>query len=308
MSAVAPPLPDNLGDRLDDATAEELRNMETVMDQSEALVDELPGCECVLERRWILWHGFMTQHAHLDAWLRLAEQVVASQCVPVIYTSAREDLSRFERLRCEAASQLVQLDGLTQRNRTLTRLFHGAMRARLLRMVRECGERWDSVNAKLESVAARLKLFVSEWEEFEAEREELDLWLTDLDTRLTEVNHLTGNTCDKLRLLQSFQQGVCMNLGRVNELLRRGETLIQRSKVADMHHVESDLVELLRRCSHVHNNIAQTHTRLLSMRLVFEDDWILSHATDSGCPSESLLEDEGALDKLHLPTSSVLHE
>lgn len=44
--------------------------------------------------------------------------------------------------------------------------------------------------------------FVSDWEGFEAEREELALWLADLDVRLTEVDHLTGNTCEKLRRLQ----------------------------------------------------------------------------------------------------------
>lgn len=46
------------------------------------------------------------------------------------------------------------------------------------------------------------QLVVSEWEEFEAEREELALWLADLDVRLTDVDHLTGNTCEKLRHLQ----------------------------------------------------------------------------------------------------------
>lgn len=45
---------------------------------------------------------------------------------------------------------------------------------------------------------------------------------------------------------------------------------------------------------------------LLLFLQVFEDNWILSQATDSGCPSESLLEDEGALDKSHLdPGRSV---
>lgn len=141
-----------------------------------------------------------------------------------------------QRLRCEAGSRLVQLDSLTRRNRTLTRLFQGAMKARLLASARECGQRWDDVNTKLESITGRLKvrnphknyffnnhfyfiaekkknsvdcisiffsqLFVSEWEEFEAEREELALWLADLDVRLTEVDHLTGNTCEKLRRLQ----------------------------------------------------------------------------------------------------------
>ncbi|XP_047191456.1 nesprin-2 isoform X2 [Scophthalmus maximus] len=258
------------------------------------------GASGWLERKWILWHEFMKEHAHLDAWLRLAEQAVSNpNPAHVTYTAAKEELSTFERLRCEAGSRLVQLDSLTCRNRTLTWLFLGAMRARLLAAARECGRRWDDVSVRLEYVTERLKLFVSEWEEFEAEREELALWLADLDVRLTEVDHLNGNTCEKLRRLQSFQQCVCENSCRVNALLQRGEALVQRSEATDAQRVERRLLELLRHCSHVYNNIARTHTRLLSMRLVFEDDWILSPATDSGCPSESLLEDEGALDKPH---------
>ncbi|XP_074536499.1 uncharacterized protein LOC141798445 [Halichoeres trimaculatus] len=260
-----------------------------------------------LEQRWVLWHQFMKEHAHLDTWLRLAEQAVSSpSSAHITYITAKEELRKFERLRSEAGSLLARLDDLTRRNRTLTRLFHGAMQARLLASARSCGQRWDEVNAKLESLIGRRKLFVSEWEGFEAEREELALWLADLDVRLTEVDHLTGNTCEKLRRLQSFQQCVCANSARVNALLQRGEALIQRSEPSDAQHVENRLLELLRGCSLAYNNIGRTHTRLLSMRLVFEDDWILSQATDSGCPSESVLEEEGALDKtsLDLPASS----
>ncbi|XP_062271217.1 LOW QUALITY PROTEIN: uncharacterized protein si:ch211-137a8.2, partial [Scomber scombrus] len=201
------------------------------------------------------------------------------------------------RLRCEAGSRLVQLDSLTQRNRTLTRLFQGAMQARVLASARKCGARWDEVNAKLETITAQLK----SGRGLRRSREDLAVWLADLDVRLTEVEHLTGSTCEKLRRLQTRT--------RVNALLQRGEELIQRSEPTDVQHVESRLLELLRCCSHVYNNIARTHTRLLSMRLVFEDDWILSQATDSGCPSETLLEEEGALDKPTPPSpSSPSHE
>ncbi|XP_075328890.1 uncharacterized protein LOC142387977 [Odontesthes bonariensis] len=259
-----------------------------------------------LEQRWVLWHEFMKEHDHLDAWLRLAEQAVGSpNSAHVDYSAAKEELRRFERLRRDAGSHLVQLDSLTQKNRTLTRLFQGAMQARLLASARECGRRWDDVNAKLESITGRLQLFVSEWEEFDAQWEELALWLADMDDRLMEVEHQTGSTCEKLRRLQSFQQCVCENVSRVNALLRRGEALIQRSEPADAERVENRLLELLRRCSHVYNNIAQTHTRLLSMRLVFEDDWILSQPTDSGCPSETLPEEEGALKQTYSDFPSV---
>ncbi|XP_054868161.1 nesprin-2 isoform X2 [Amphiprion ocellaris] len=259
-----------------------------------------------LDRKWLLWHNFMKEHAHLDAWLRLAEQAVASPSpAHFTYSTAKEELRRFERLQREAGSQLVQLDSLTRRNRTLTRMFDGVMRTRLLSSAGECGRRWDNVNQKLESITAGLKLFVSEWEEFEAQGAELALWLADMDVRLSEVDHLTGSTCEKLRQLQSFQQCVCVNSARINALLSRGEDLIQQSAAAGQQ-VELRLLELLRRCSNVYNNIARMHTRLLSMRLVFEDDWILSQVTDSGCPSENPPEEEEVVEKhlLDLPATS----
>ncbi|KAM8854550.1 nesprin-2 [Synchiropus picturatus] len=249
-----------------------------------------------LEQRWVLWQDFMKEHAHLDSWLQAAQQALSSSNTGhVTFAAACEDLSRFEKLRCEAGSRLPQLEGLTRKNRTLTRLFQGSMQARLLALARNCSLRWDDVNVRLEGVTRRLKLFLSEWEEFEAERAELAQWLTDLNVRLTDVDLLTGSTCEKLQCLQSFQHCVCVNSERVNALLQRGESLMQRSETSDAQRVESRLLELLRSCSDVYSNIARTHTRLLSMRLVFEDDWILPRASDSGCPSESLLEDDGAL-------------
>lgn len=44
---------------------------------------------------------------------------------------------------------------------------------------------------------------------------------------------------------------------------------------------------------------------LLLLLQVFEDDCFLSQATDSGCPSETLLEEEGALDKPNLDLPAV---
>lgn len=43
----------------------------------------------------------------------------------------------------------------------------------------------------------------------------------------------------------------------------------------------------------------------LNIPQVFEDDHFLSRAPDSGCPSESLFEEEGALDKSHLGVPAV---
>ncbi|XP_061538540.1 nesprin-2 isoform X3 [Phycodurus eques] len=193
-----------------------------------------PGCER-LERRWLLWHGFMKEHGHLDAWLRLAEHAVASRnWSRVTYAGAKDGVRRLERLRCEAAAHLVHLDTLAQRNRSLTLLFRGAMRTRLLDAARDCGHRWDRLDVELESISGRLKGLVCEWEEFEEETEELAVWLAEMEVQLVEVQHVTGNEYDKLRQLQ-----------------------------------------------------------------VFEDDFLLTPPPDSGCPSETLFEEEGALDKVH---------
>ncbi|KAL3975181.1 pappalysin-2 [Sarotherodon galilaeus] len=107
-----------------------------------------------------------------------------------------------ERWRREAGPRLIQLESLTRRSRTLTRVFQGTLQTWLLALARECGRGWDDVNAKLESITGRLQLLVSEWEGFEAQREELVVWLADMDARLSEVDQLTGNTCEKLKQLQ----------------------------------------------------------------------------------------------------------
>ncbi|KAL3989218.1 hypothetical protein ACER0C_013536 [Sarotherodon galilaeus] len=107
-----------------------------------------------------------------------------------------------ERQRREAGPRLFQLERLTRRSQTLTLLFQGTLQTWLLATARECGRRWDDVNAKQESIIGRLQLLVSEWEGFEAQREELVVWLADMDVHLSEVDQLTGNTCEKLKQLQ----------------------------------------------------------------------------------------------------------
>ncbi|XP_063344349.1 nesprin-2-like [Pelmatolapia mariae] len=107
-----------------------------------------------------------------------------------------------ERRRREAGPRLIQLESLIRRRRTLTLLFQGTLQTRLLATARECGRRWDDVNAKQESITGRLQLLVSEWEGFEAQREDLVVWLTDIDVHLSAVDQLTGNTCEKLKQLQ----------------------------------------------------------------------------------------------------------
>ncbi|XP_051962594.1 uncharacterized protein si:ch211-137a8.2 [Xyrauchen texanus] len=253
---------------------------------------------CVkLEKRWMLWYQFMKEHSCLDDWLQLAEKKAASpNSSHVLYVMAKEELQKYESLRAEARIRLSQVDSLTQMSRTLVGLFRGAMGARLVEMTKDCGQRWDQLSNTVDTVCRRLKHFVCQRENFERQREEIAVWLADMDLRLTEVEHFSGkDTCSKMHQLQGFQEAVGESADRLNDLLQCGEELIQRSEPADAQAIESQLQDLLLQCNGVFQGLGHLHTRLLSMRLVFEEDWALG-APDSGCPSESVLDDEYFVD------------
>ncbi|XP_072547995.1 uncharacterized protein [Salminus brasiliensis] len=290
-------------DRLaQDDMKEDSREWMSLADLSQDDASCLEGC-VQLERRWVLWHEFMKEYSCLDDWLQLAEKLAASpNSSHVLYITAKEELQKFETLRTEARMRLIQLDDLSQRNHILLGLFTGAMRMRMAEMTKECGQRWDRLSTTVDSVCRRLKHFVLQREDFERQREEMAVWLADMDLRLTEVEHFSErNTCAKMRQLQGFQQAVAECAGRLNALLEQGEKLIQRSEPADAQAIEGQLQELLLYCARVFQGLGRLHTRLLSMRLVFEEDWPL--CPDSGCPSETMLEEEATGD----PTPPALN-
>ncbi|KAL2096537.1 hypothetical protein ACEWY4_008685 [Coilia grayii] len=231
----------------------------------------------------------MTDRCHLEDWLQRAEHLAASpNTAPVLHAVAREELNKFEALQAECGARVAQLDSLTLRSRSLLRLFDGAMRARLVAMTKECSQRWERLREALECICRRLRHCVSQREAFDTQREEMAVWLADMDLRLTELEHFsTNNTVTKMHQLQSFQEAVAENASRLGRLLEAGEALIQRSEPTDAQAIEGQLQELLHYCARVFEGVGRLHTRLLSMRLVFEDDWALLPHMDSGCPSET---------------------
>lgn len=59
----------------------------------------LPVCVYVfrLDRKWLLWHDFMKEHAHLEMWLHLTEQAITcASPAHITYISAKETLRRIE--------------------------------------------------------------------------------------------------------------------------------------------------------------------------------------------------------------------
>ncbi|XP_050986237.1 nesprin-2 [Labeo rohita] len=300
FSTRSSPLHDDLNEFSNDCSS--------IGDSSQDASFSLESC-VKLERRWMLWYEFKKELSSLDDWLRSAEKIAASpNSSHVLYVTAKEELQKYENLRAEARIRLIQLDGLTQRSRTLVGLFRGAMGARLVEMTKDSGQRWDQLSNTLETVCRRLKHFVCQREDFERQREEMAVWLADMDLRLTEVEHFSGkDTCSKMHQLQGFQEAVGESASRLNDLLQHGEELIQRSEPADAQAIENQLQELLLHCTHVFQGLGRLHTRLLSMRLVFEEDWALC-TPDSGCPSESMLEDDCFIDRSMAPQSQACQD
>lgn len=57
-----------------------------------------------MDRKWVLWHEFMQEHSHLDAWLRLAEQAINTlQPAHLTYSASKEELRRFQVLQWDKA-------------------------------------------------------------------------------------------------------------------------------------------------------------------------------------------------------------
>ncbi|KAJ8369158.1 hypothetical protein SKAU_G00091860 [Synaphobranchus kaupii] len=252
-----------------------------------------------LEEKWTLWHKFMTAHSNFDDWLQLAEKsAVFPSSSHVRYVTAKQELKKFEALRSETRARLAQLDSLTQQQRVLTRRFGGPVGRRVVAMARDCCQRWDLVSKAVDGICRRLKHVVSQREGFENQREEMAIWLADMDLRLTEVEHFSGkDNHEKMRQLQNFQDAVGENTVRLNGLLEWGDALIQQSEPGDAQDIEAGLQGLLLYCACVFEGVDKLHTRLLSMRLVFEEDWLLAPPPDSGCPSEIPPEDEDVMER-----------
>ncbi|XP_016334937.1 uncharacterized protein LOC107683391, partial [Sinocyclocheilus anshuiensis] len=259
----------------------------SIGDLSQDASFSLEGC-VKLEKRWMLWYEFKKELSCLDDWLRSAEKIAASpNSSHVLYVTAKEELQKYENLRAEARIRLTQLDGLTKLCQTLVGLFRGAMGARLVEMTKDCGQRWDQLSNTVETVCRRLKVYK--------------------DPQAAQRCHLLTLLCC-WENFNGFQEAVGESAGRLNDLLQHGEELIQRSEPGDAQVIENQLQELLLHCTRVFQGLGRLHTRLLSMRLVFEEDWALC-APDSGCPSESMLEDEcmAPQSQAGLPQSSQDH-
>ncbi|XP_034975610.2 nesprin-4 [Zootoca vivipara] len=241
------------------------------------------------EQAWHLRKAFQDLLFRFQDWLWAAELMAASpNSSQVSYANSKKELQRFKVLQRQVSDKLLPLESLNRRYHQLVRT--GSNDPQLRPTVQKVNQRWDDLQARTAAICKRLKHFVNQWEKFELEKETIRVWLVELDLRLTDVEHFSGGTSlEKMIQLQAFQQDVQANADRVDHLLVHGEALIQKSQPEDAEVLEEELQDLSCFCQEVFRRVFRFRRRLVSMQLVFEDEWLSDR--DSDLESESLTEE-----------------
>ncbi|KAM5273601.1 nesprin-2 [Ctenodactylus gundi] len=227
-----------------------------------------------IEETWRLWQKFLDDYSRFEDWLKSAERTAACpNSSEVLYTSAKEDLKRFEAFQRQIHERLTQLELINKQYRRLARENRTDTASKLKQMVHEGNQRWDSLQKRVTAVLRRLRHFTNQREEFEGTRESILVWLTEMDLQLTNVEHFSESDADdKMRQLNGFQQEITLNTNKIDQLIVFGEQLIQKSEPLDAVLIEDELEELHRYCQEVFGRVARFHQRLTSRAPGLEDE------------------------------------
>uniref|UniRef100_A0A8C7SI15 Spectrin repeat containing, nuclear envelope 2b n=1 Tax=Oncorhynchus mykiss TaxID=8022 RepID=A0A8C7SI15_ONCMY len=231
-----------------------------------------------IEETWRLWCKLLDDYSRFEDWLRTAERTAANPVsADVLYTSAKEELKKFEAFQRQVHERLTQLELVNKQYRRLARENRTDASSKLKVMVHEGNQRWDSLQKRVAAILRRLKHFTSQREDFEGTREGILVWLTEMDLQLTNVEHFSESDIeDKMRQLNGFQQEITLNTNKIDALIVFGENLIQKSAPLDAVLIEDELEELHSYCQEVFGRVARFHHRLINRRPVLEEERDLS--------------------------------
>ncbi|XP_060030825.1 nesprin-2 isoform X4 [Erinaceus europaeus] len=227
-----------------------------------------------IEETWRLWQKFLDDYSRFEDWLKSAERTAAyPNSSEVLYTSAKEELKRFEAFQRQIHERLTQLELINKQYRRLARENRTDTASRLKQMVHEGNQRWDNLQRRVTAILRRLRHFTNQREEFEGTRESILVWLTEMDLQLTNVEHFSESDADdKMRQLNGFQQEITLNTNKIDQLIVFGEQLIQKSEPLDAVLIEDELEELHRYCQEVFGRVSRFHRRLTSHAPGLEDE------------------------------------
>ncbi|XP_030070635.1 nesprin-2 [Microcaecilia unicolor] len=227
-----------------------------------------------IEETWQLWQKFLDDYLRFEDWLNAAERTAASpNSAEVLYTSAKEELKKFEAFQRQIHERLTQLELINKQYRRLARENRTDSASKLKQMVHEGNQRWDNLQKRVAAILRRLKHFTNRKEEFEGTRDSILVWLTEMDLQLTNVEHFSESDIeDKKRQLNGFQREIALNINKIDQLIGSGELLIQKSEPIDAVLIEDEIDELLKYRQEVFGRVSRFHQRLTSRNPGMEDE------------------------------------
>ncbi|KAM4696407.1 nesprin-2-like [Rhinophrynus dorsalis] len=203
------------------------------------------------------------------------------------HREAQLAVSRYEVLLSEMREKLLELESLNRKYWRLSQAPHQDILPSDLRgRMQEINQSWDQVQREAEAMHQSLKIRVQHREQFESDREEMRRRLTDMDLGLSSVEYIySGNSTEKIQRLQAFQEDVRSNMEQMEGLFERGDILIDDSDAQDAEELEKEMEELGCYCQEIFSRVSRFQKRLVSTKLVFEDDLlaedmeIMSHSS-----------------------------
>ncbi|XP_073405187.1 uncharacterized protein [Dendrobates tinctorius] len=261
-----------------------------------------------------LCEHFLDSLSRFEDWLQIA-QVATSQENPykTLHQEAKLALRKCEVIMTEIREKLLDLESLNRQYWRLTQTPQQTLLPSVLRSrMQEVNALWHSLQGEAETLHRTLKTKVQQREDFETDQDEMKLCLTEMDLELSNVEYIYGgNSTEKIQQLKAFQEDVWSNMKRLEGLLERGDQLIDNSDPLDAADLEVEMTELGSYCQQIYIRLSRLQKRLVSTKLVFEDDFLdgaIEHLS-SGSSDVFLdldIEDEDILGPVNVPVTSLV--
>ncbi|XP_018432406.1 PREDICTED: nesprin-2-like [Nanorana parkeri] len=222
-----------------------------------------------------LCEQFLDSLSRLEDWLQIT-QTAASLQKPsrTLHEEVKMALRKYEVFLMEIREKLLDLETLNRKYWRITQISHKMLLPTTLRRrMQEVNDFWDHLQKEAESIYQNLKSKVQQREEFDTDQDDVKLCLTEMDMELSSVEYIyNGNSTEKMQQLKAFQEDIWNNMKRVEGLLDRGDQLIYESDPQDAVALEEEMTELGSYCQEIFIRLSRLQKRLVSTKLVFEDD------------------------------------
>ncbi|XP_068106621.1 nesprin-2-like isoform X2 [Hyperolius riggenbachi] len=217
---------------------------------------------------------FLDSLSRFEDWLQIT-QIATSLPNPshTLHREATLAMRRYEGLLKEMRQKLLDLESLNRQYWRIAQMPHTLLPTALRSRMQEANHLWDSLQNEAENLHLAYKTKIQQREEFDTDQDDVRLCLTEMDLELSSVEYIySGNSSEKIQQLKALQEDVRNNTKRVEDFLDRGDQLMYDCDPQDAEVLEEELTELGSYCHEIITRLSRLQKRLVSTKLVFEDD------------------------------------